>query len=137
MAGQYYGGEYQEIFTDHAASLNENLDRINLTNFTHDAAHIVVDTFSGDWDQVGDDFGELWGHIKEFPSGISGVQQDVFDIFTTSAIAETDKFVSNLPVPQEWKSTIHDGAISAAHFVDDLVIPTSTTIIDPWSWFYD
>ena len=96
----------------------------------------MVDVFS-DWDRLGDDWSDLKQHYFDFYDGIEGVQQDLFDIGFTSGMASMDKFVSVLPVSDEFKSSFHDTSVWVSDWVDDFEIPTLTSTTNIWSWFND
>lgn len=131
LAGRMYGGEWEEVFYEQAYSLEDNFDRIDLSNITHDMAHVVVDgateffqsagrLFSGkstlademknistNFSKTSQSLKDLWGHVSDFPGGLFDTATDLVSTRLLHGAASIDKVVSVLPVPQEWKDTVH------------------------------
>ena len=135
MAGRMYGGEWEEVFYEQAYSLDDNFDRIDLGNITKDLAHVVVDggtelfksagrLFSGkssladeinnvsaNFSKTGQSLNELWGHVSDFPGGLFDTATDLVTTNLMHGAASVDSVVSVLPVPQEWKNSVHNSCI--------------------------
>lgn len=156
IEGNLFGGEWQQIFGDQAQSLDDNFDRIDLGNITHDLAHIVVDQFTNPFmvllnpaiapiaisiyavqlatgqitatqlidqshtaaTQTQSDLNSLWKHVSDLPDGIVDITGNLITLKGMEVIAENDKFFSFLPVPENWKDTVHQTAIETAKLFD-------------------
>ncbi len=173
MAGRMYGGEWEEIFYQQAYSLDDNFDRIDLGNVTHDLAHIVVDSFpitkygnpaimsaefsqasyrvasgqstwsaefqnvsteiSAAFNKTGQDAADLWGHVSDIPGGLLDTIVDNQTTFQLSSIATLDKGVSALPIPAEWKNTVHASCLETGQRLADMDQTLGRDLIDFFS----
>jgi len=58
------------------------------------------------------DAGSLWTHTSGLVPGVIGTAGDISMLGNMTGSALSDKIVSILPVPAEWKDTIYENAIS-------------------------
>ena len=147
LGGRLYGGDWEEVFYQQAYSLDDNFDRIDLGNTTHDLAHVVVDSLrvdaaaaksvfevatgkstwaqeaadlSGITSELGQDYKDLWEHVSSLPGGLIDTTIDIHATgIGLSTVASFDKGVSSLPVPNDWKNSVHEASLSIGQQLAD------------------
>jgi len=115
-----YGGEWGGLFMDQSASLDDNFDRADLGNVTHDIAHIAVDLFA-DPSRVSTDWNDLATHVTDLPVGLGRAAIDTVSLTAMQDLASFDGVVTSLPLPSDWQTAIHGWSVDSARWIEDLV----------------
>jgi hypothetical protein len=72
----------------------------------------LIDQSKTSFTQMWSDAGSLWTHTSGLVPGVIGTAGDISMLGNMTGSALSDKIVSILPVPAEWKDTIYENAIS-------------------------
>ena len=143
-AGDFYGGEWQNLYYEQSQSLNDNFDQVDLGNIPHDLANIFTDSYPVDaaknsyellsgkitFDQyiqqdrenfqsVANNINNLGTHLIDLPVGIIKSAGDTISTNIMDVAAGSDKIISALPVPDAWQSAVHNACIEVGRHAEN------------------